>query len=224
MKKVCFSIFMIVCLFVLGSCSRLSGLVGNENSVEAIWYNGTTYYAAGFFCAASDKQFLGYADNGASVYCVGNKRDPDFIIIDGDDNTTSYVKDGASVPTSGTVTKVLIDPYVRGNNRRVLAGKDELSIVAQLAELCGETQLFTVNNVGTDGNAFYYVYNGSNVSAYQNYGGYIAYVDGVWIYSAPGNKIEHMENNTAVVEAVVIEDNELIDRICKTDLAWDIER
>ena len=101
-----------------------------------------------------------------------------------------------------------------------------MNIVAELAAIEGEVQEFTVENYYTEGNAFYYVYDGSNVSTYQNYGGYIAYVNGCWIYSAPGMKIQidQRVSNTAVVEAVIIKDPELLTGICKTDLVKWIKR
>ena len=161
-----------------------------------------------------------------SVYTVGNRNDPVYIVIDGSDNTGCYIKEGFSVPTSGTVTKVLVDPYVRGSNKKVVSKQEELNIVAELAAIEGEVQEFTVENYYTEGNAFYYVYDGSNVSTYQNYGGYIAYVNGCWIYSAPGMKIQidQRVSNTAVVEAVIIKDPELLTGICKTDLVKWIKR
>lgn len=219
MKKIIAFALFAICMLGLTSCGKLSGLVGNENAVEGITYNGVSYDAHAFYCAENDKHFLGYADDRARVYCIGNKNDPDYIIIDGSDNTTAYVKEGVTVPTSGTVTKILIDPYVRGNNKLVLAKKEDLDLIAQLTGISGEVQDFTVGNFYTDGNEFYYVYNGSGVSVRENYGGYIAFANGKWIYSAPGNKIERKENNMAVVAAVVIEDSDLIDKICKTDLA-----
>ena len=223
MKRIIAFALFAICIFGLTSCGKLSGLVGNENAIEGITYNGIFYNACGFYCAESDKRFLGYADNGARVYCIGNKNDPDYIIIDGSDNTTAYVKEGVTVPTSGTVTKILIDPYVRGNNKLVLAKKEELDLIAQLTGIIGEVQEFTVENFYTNGNEFYYVYNESNVSIHENYGGYIAFVNGRWIYSAPKNKKERKENNTFIVAGVVIEDSDLISRICETDLVKFIE-
>lgn len=221
-RMIAFALF-VICIFGLTSCGKLSGLVGNENAVEGITYNGKSYKSCVIYCAESDKLFLGYADNGASVYCVGNKKDPVYLIIDGSDNTIAYVKEGETVPTSGIITKILIDPMVRGKNKYVLAKQEELDLIAQLTGISGEVQEFTVENIYTDGNEFYYVYNESNVSVYENYGGYIAFVNGNWIYSAPGSKKEQKENNTFIVAGIVIEDSDLITKILKTDLVKHIE-
>lgn len=217
--------FIIILLLYSVSCTKLPRLIGNENAAEAITYNGVKYISTGFFCAANDKQYLGKADNGANVYAVGNKKDPVYIVIDGDDNTGCYIREGCSVPTAGTITKVLVDPYIRGNNKHVLSKQEDLNIILELTGCIGEMQEFTVENFFTQGNQFYYVYDGSNVSTNQNYGGYIAYVNGTWIYSAPEMKIDIdlRVNNTAVVEAIIIEDAELINRICKTGLVKYIE-
>lgn len=219
-KRYILILFTIILSFCLASCSKLSELTGNENYIEGIKYKGVDYIGTSFFCAAEDKLYLGRADNGASVYAIGDKKDPVYIVIDGSDNTSCYIQDGFSVPTSGTITKVLVDPYVRSNNKNVVSKEDELNIVAELTAIGGEVHEFTVDNYFTNGNSFYYVYDGSNVSNYQNYGGYVAYVNGSWIYSAPGMKIELDQriSNTAVMEAVIIEDAELINNICKTDL------
>lgn len=225
-KRFILSVFTFILLFCLSSCSKLTGLKGNEDCDGWITYNGVKYIRDCFFCAAEDKKYLGRAENGACVYTVGNRNDPVYIVIDGSDNTGCYIKEGFSVPTSGTVTKVLVDPYVRGSNKNVVSKQEELNIVAELAAIEGEVQEFTVENYYTEGNAFYYVYDGSNVSTGQNYGGYIAYVNGCWIYSAPGMKIQidQRVSNTAVVEAVIIKDPELLTGICKTDLVKWIKR
>ena len=227
MKKRCIlSIMAILSLFCFISCSKLPelpGLTGNDNAWK-ITYNGVAYTGKDFFCADEDKQLLGRADNGARVYAIGNTDDPIYMVIEGNDNTGCYIKEGYSVPTSGTVTKVLVDPAVRSKNTCVLAAQEELDMVSELTGYRGETQEFSIDNVYIQGNRFYYVYDGSNVATTENYGGYIAYINGTWIYAAPGNKLEQKENNAAIVEAVILDDAALINKICQTNLVAFIER
>lgn len=216
MKKSIFLFCLILVTFCLVSCSKLEGFIGNENYMEGVEYNGVSYTADSFFCANS--VLLGRADNGAKIYSVGSFDSPKYIVIVGDDNAMCYIKDGVTVPTDGKVTKVLIDPEARRAYSFNLSGDEELNVIFELTKITGQKQNFTVENYYTDGNAFYYVYNESDVSTPENYGGYIALVNGQWIYSAPGEKLELKEDNTAVISGVVIEDEELIDRMCKTDL------
>ena len=215
-----FYLFILFCVLISGtiSCSKLPGLIGHEN-METIEYNGELYKAKDFYCFDDDRVFLGYADNGAKVYTVGDKSDPIYLMIVGEDNTGCYIKEGCSVPISGAITKVLIDPGIREINTQALSKEEELKVAAEITKITGETREYTVDNYYTNGNSFYYVFNGSNVSSEENYGGYIACVNGTWIYSAPDNKIEWKENNTVIVSAVVIDNPDLVGRMCKTALA-----
>ena len=208
---------MLITSFVSCSFSKKIDINGNENT-EIINYNGITYNSEYFDCADDDRTLIGHIENGANVYSIGNADPPKFIQIVGSDNSGSFIKEGSKVPTSGTITKALIDPSLRGDNSKYLSSDNELSMLEKITQLTGEPQKFTLDNYYTNGNAFYYVYNNSNVSCNENYGGYIAYKEGNWIYSAPKSEMERGENNTVTITGIVIDDDELIDEMCKTDL------
>lgn len=219
MKKTIFFLLNIMLITYLASCSfsKKIDINGNENT-EIINYNGIRYNSKYFDCADDDRTLIGHIENGAKVYSIGNADPPEFIQIVGRDNSGCFIKEGSKIPTSGTITKALIDPSLRGNNSKYLSDDHELYMLEKITQLTGEPQKFSLDNYYTEGNAFYYVYNNSNVSCNENYGGYIAYKDGNWIYSAPGSEREPGENNAVTITGIVIEDDELIDEMCKTDL------
>lgn len=210
-------IILTLCLLLFSSCTSVIDINGNENA-EAIFYNGDEYEFEAFYCADDDRELIGYLDNmyGASVYSVGSG---EYIEIVGSDNSGFFIKSGSEIPVSGTVTKVLIDPSCRGDNSKYLVSEDELAIIEELTNLSGKPQAFDIDNYYTDGNAFYYVYNDSNVSCEDNYGGYIAFSDGKWIYASAENKpVWTGEVNAVTIEAIIIDDEKLIRKMCKTDL------
>ncbi|MBR6400769.1 MAG: hypothetical protein IKS17_06055 [Firmicutes bacterium] len=211
-------------LIVIVFFVRPINLSGDESSWD-IEYKGVKYRGEAFYCADDDRKFIGHIKNGAAVYTVGNAKDPRYILIQGDDNSGCFIADGTNVPTSGKVTKVLIDPGIREDNSRYLSTDEELDVISEIGGIKGKIEKFEIENYYTDGNSFYYVYDDSNVSSCDNYGGYVAYTNGKWIYSAPSerDKIEWVGNNRAVISGVVIDDEKLISRMCETALTKYIE-
>lgn len=222
LKKTAFLLFTLTLLMLCASCSNVIVVDGDENS-SSIKYNGNVYESQYFYNADADRILLGWAENGADVYAIGSHNPPKYILIEGSDNSGCFILSGNKVPTSGTVTKVLIDSSVRGDNSKYLSTDYELEMLEKITHITGESEEFTIHNYFTDGNAFYYVYDNSDVSCNDNYGGYIAYTNGKWVFSAPGNSKEWGNNNTVTITAVVIEDNELIDEMCRTSLAENID-
>lgn len=226
-KKIRIIIICSLCLFCLVYYlyhTRSAHINGDENC-EFIRYNGAEYRYACFYCADDDRKYIGRANNGAAVYTVGPYEPPKFILVEGIDNSGCFSAQDAKVPTSGKVTKVLVDPGVRGDNSKYLSSEAELAVISKLSKVTGEAHEFEVHNYYTDGNAFYYVYDDSNVSCSENYGGYIALIDGKWIYSSPQErkKFKRIKDNTYKISGVVIEDEELISAFKKTDLVKYIE-
>lgn len=217
-------IAVILCAAALCSCTGKVIVTGTENS-ECVVYNGVTYVGSVFYNADSDRKKLGKAETGATVYAVGNSSPPSFLLLEGYDNSGCYIASRASVPTSGKVTKALVDPGVRRDNSKYLSEEAELEVLEELSQIDGELRQFTVDNYYTDGNSFYYVYNNSGVSCEENWGGYVAYTEGKWIFVSPekGSFDEWGDKNSVKVTAVTIEDNDLIKRMCKTDLTKYIE-
>jgi hypothetical protein len=223
MKKLSIFLLLVTCFTSLTSCSDKINLSGNENT-EAISYNGVWYPQEDFYCAEDDMIELGRVDGGGIAYGIGLEDIPKYIFIYGYDNSRCFIAEGCSVPTSGKITKVLVDPAIRGDKSKYLSTDDELAVVQDLVNLSGEEQTYAVDNYYSNGNSFYYVYNDSNVSCKANYGGYVAYTHGTWIYAPPENSTTHTDDapNSVTIDAIAIEDEDLIDRICQTDIAKDI--
>lgn len=193
-------------------------LNGNEDT-DIVFYNGTEYLSGLFYCADDDRRIIGRIDHGARVYTVGSDTSPQYLLIVGRDNSDTFIAEGASVPTSGKITKILIDPGIRSDNSQYLSSADEIAVIDEITNLSGEFQTFRVDNYYTNGNAFYYVYNNSNVSCNENYGGYIAFTEGKWIYAPPENRpVWTGECNGVTIEALVIDDEEIIEKMCRTDM------
>ena len=213
------------CLVYYFYYRRSANIEGNENG-EFIRYDGVEYSSDHFFCADDDRKYIGVANNGAAVYTIGPYEPPKFILIEGSDNSRCFSAKDAKVPTSGKVTKVLVDPGIRANNEYYLSSEEELAVVSKLSDITGEVQEFEVYNYYTDGNDFYYVYDDSNLSCSKNYGGYIAFIDGKWIYSSPkeDETFKRIKDNTYKFSGVVIDDEELISALKKTDLVKHIEK
>lgn len=94
----------------------MDGIPG-ENAVEGFRYNGIDYRNSYFMVADADRIHVGYAEETrGKVYFIGSRTSPDYIAIVGSDNTTHYAAEGCVPDTSGTVTKVLIDPGIRKTN------------------------------------------------------------------------------------------------------------
>lgn len=210
-----------IIMICFSSCTPVIDIKGNENS-DVIYYNGEEYESETFYCADDDRRLIGRLDkkaHRARVYSINTDNSDKYILLEGSDNSGCFIKNGCSVPTSGTVTKILIDPGVRGDNSKYLSSQNELKMIEQLKEITGKTQEFAIDNYFTDGNAFYYVYDNSNVSCKNNYGGYIAYTDGNWIFTdSDSDDFRWLGNNRVIVNAVIIEDEELIKKMCETDL------
>ena len=208
---------------LLSSCGK-AVISGNENSYS-VEYNGVTYDSAVFYNADSDRKRIGKAENGAYVYSVGDFDPPKYLLVEGSDNSGCFIAQGETVPTSGTVTKALIDPGVRSDNSKWLSKKEDLDMLEEISSLTGELETFTIDNYFTDGNSFYYVYDDSKVSCEENWGGYIAYAQGNWIYISPESNCTYDwgEANSVTVTAIAIKDKDLIERMCSSDLTKYIE-
>ena len=205
-------------LLFLSACTEQIELNGNENT-DNICYNGIEYNSEIFYCADDDRKMIGRIESGATVYTVGSDKLAQYILIEGSDNSGTFIAEGSSVPTSGELTKILIDPGIRSDNSKSLSSTDEIAVINEITSLSGELQTFSVDNFFTYGNSFYYVYNNSNVSCEENYGGYIAFTDGKWIYAPAKNKpVWTGEVNSVTIEAIIIDDEDIIEKMCSTDM------
>lgn len=192
-----------------------------SNYMEGFSYQGRNYSAAAYCVADEDAVCIGRTvDSGDPIYAIGDVNAPDAIFIVGSDNTYQYMADDFKVASSGTITKVLIDPGVRSRNDRVLSAPYDIEMIKRLTAFSGEEVEVTIENYYTQGNTFYFVYHPSLVSNRNNLGGYVAFVDGNWIYVNPEQyqKMENMENNQVKMCGVWIKDSTLIQWMENSDL------
>lgn len=208
----------------------LDGIPG-ENAVEGFRYNGINYRNSYFMVADADRIHVGYAkETKGKVYFIGSRTSPDYIAIVGSDNTTHYAADGCVPDTSGTVTKVLVDPGIRAANNRAITRKQDIDKLLGITSLQGEEKEYTIENIYTQGNTFYFAYNDCVVVAADNLGGYIALVDGDWIYTSPENyramlnTMNQRESNAGTVKGVRIEDEKMIEWLEKSVVTSFIEK
>ena len=205
--------------------------IPGENAVGGFRYNGINYRNSRFMVADADRVHVGYAkETKGKVYFIGSRTSPDYIAIVGSDNTTHYAAEGCVPDTSGTVTKVLIDPGIRKTNKLVITRKSDIDKLLAITNLQGEEKEYTIENIHTQGNDFYFAYNDCLVVDSSNLGGYIALVDGEWIYATPENYRaiqyigERRYNNTASVRGVRITDEKTIEWLEKSIVTSFIEK
>lgn len=204
--------------------------IPGENAVEGFRYNGTFYRPSYFMVADADRIHVGYAkETRGKVYFIGSRTSPDYIAIVGSDNTTHYAAEGCVPDTSGTVTKVLVDPGIRAANNRAITRKQDIDKLLGITSLQGEEKEYTIENIYTQGDTFYFAYNDCVVVAADNLGGYIALVDGDWIYTSPENyramlnTMNQRESNAGTVKGVRIEDEKMIEWLEKSVVTSFIE-
>ena len=204
--------------------------IPGENAAEGFRYNGIDYHNSYFMVADADRIHVGYAkETRGKVYFIGNRTSPDYIAIVGSDNTTHYAAEGCVPDTSGTVTKVLVDPGIRAANNCAITRKQDIDKILGITSLQGEEKEYTIENIYTQGNTFYFAYNDCVVVAADNLGGYIALVDGDWIYTSPENyramlnTMNQRESNAGTVKGVRIEDEKMIEWLEKSAVTSFIE-
>lgn len=207
----------------------MDGIPG-ENAVDGFRYNGIDYRNSYFMVADADRIHVGYAEETrGKVYFIGSRTSPDYIAIVGSDNTTHYAAEGCVPDTSGTVTKVLIDPGIRKTNKLVITRKSDMDQLLAITNLQGEEKEYTIENIYTQGNDFYFACNDCVVVDSNNLGGYIALTGGEWIYASPENykamlnDMNQRESNKGTVRGVRITDEKLIEWLGKSILTSFIE-
>jgi len=205
--------------------------IPGEHAAEGFRYNGKYYGSSYFMVADEDRIHMGYAkETRGKVYFIGSRTSPDYIVIVGSDNTSNYAADGCVPESTGTVTKVLVDPGVRAKNDKVITKKSDIETLLAITRTVGEERDYVINNIYTKGNVFYFAYNDCVVvQSPDNLGGYIALVDGEWIYASPENyramldSVDYREGNMGTVRAIRISDEKMIDWLEKSIVTRYIE-
>lgn len=155
---------------------------------EAFSYNGRRYSCKDMYIADDDKVYMGMTkERRSSVYFIGDEKNPDIVEVSGSDNTRIYKADDYDIKVSGQLTKVLIDPVIRGTNNGTLQKRADLDMLNKLMSVKGDEDTYEVNNFYTEGNEFYLEFDGCPAAVAENKGGYIAKVGESWIYVCPEN-------------------------------------
>jgi len=217
-------------LWKLATIPPVINEIPGEHAVEGFRYNGKYYGSSYFMVADADRIHVGYAkETRGKVYFIGSRTSPDYIAIVGSDNTTHYAAEGCTPDTAGTVTKVLVDPGIRATNNRVITRRQDIDRLLEIIRLQGEEKEYSIENIYTQGNMFYFAYNDCVVVTSDNLGGYIAIVDGDWIYVSPENyrtmlsAVNHRESNAGIAKGVRIEDKKTVEWLEKSVVTSFIE-
>ncbi len=130
-----------------------------------------------------------------------------------DDNTRYYINPTYTIPVSGKITKIYIDPCGGSQNQKTIYSPEDIDFVERITKLDDTEKLYNIDNFYTCGNEFYLAFNNCPASTNKNIGGYIAYTDGKYIYFSPKNRsnmlINH-ENNSCEGYGIEITDKELL--------------
>lgn len=193
---------------------------GLEGYKEIINYKGESLTYDSFFNDSSELEYLGRTeDKDFNVY--GYKNNDYLLTLVGADNTNSYKSDKITIPTSGDVTKVFLDPSIRNGENKVIKTLDEIEMFKKLISYEGEENNYDLNNLSTEGTEIYFAYNNCPVTNYNNLVGYIAYIDNSWILVSSENyrKLNKEEySNKITLPGKEIKDNELIQWLNKIKL------
>lgn len=160
----------------------LKGIKAGADSIE---YKGVTAVKYDFFTDFNDAEYIGKSEDGDyEVYVTGDKDKPDLFTLQGDSETLCYKAEDYKIADSGEVTKVFVNPAVRGKNEYKVSEKDDLEMFEKLVSDTGNvTHTFHIKDIDKYGKKFYFAYENNPVSQEDNLGGYVAYTsaDG-WIY------------------------------------------
>lgn len=186
----------------------------NEHAVEATgFYFNDNYYRQEPFFGYYKKRFkIAEADNGAPIYAYGDKENPYFLEICGSDNSLCFI--GKSVPNSGNITGILVNPSVRGINIDYITSNNDIEIFTNLSNIKGKEQTFKTYT-RTKTKSYYFVYNNSHVTNEDNLGGTIIFADDKVLYVDLDNleKYRYNENGSLNITGIVIEDNYIAEKL-----------
>lgn len=218
MKKIRNILFCLICTFIMmfgcGCFAKVVDGIPSENNKEGFKYNGRKYTYTSLYVADIDKKYMGVEGNfHSSVYFVGDKENPDIVIVSGRDNTSVYKADDYKIKTDGTITKVIVDPDYRDPNDTVLYKDKDIDMVNRLNSVEGKTQAYELENFYTQGNVLSFEYDDCLASDPKAKCGYIAKVRNKWIYVNPENQenIKGSPNDNSVTfSGTEINDTELV--------------
>lgn len=194
---------------------------------DSFSYNGRRYSSEEIYIADDDKVYMGVTkERRSSVYFIGDKDNPDIVEVCGSDNTRIYKAADYDIKVSGQITKVLINPAIRGTSNVTLQKRADFDMLNRLMSVKGNEDTYEVNNFYTEGNVFYLEFDGCPAAVAENKGGYIAKVGETWIYVSPENMkgIESIgDSNEARICGIEVTDDELIQWIETSEISNHIE-
>ena len=119
-----------------------------------------------------------------------------------------------SVPNSGNITGILVNPSVRGNNIDYITSNNDIEIFTNLSNIKGKEQTFKTYT-RTKSKSYYFVYNNSHVTNEDNLGGTIIFADDKVLYVDLDNleKYRYNENGSLNITGIVIEDNYIAEKL-----------
>lgn len=186
---------------------------------EGMHYNDVDAVSDDFYTDYNETEYIGRTDDKEyNVYITGEKISPDLFIFIGSDNTYCFRNSEYEIPTSGKITKVFIDPEVRGDNRNIITDSNDINMINSLLSVKGKEKVFHIDNYYTNGYCFYFAYDNCPATIKENLGGYIAYTDDKWIFVSPENlhnKITNLSNNSVDLQGIEITDKDILKMIIR---------
>lgn len=161
----------------------IKGLYGSREVIE---YNGQSAIIDAFYSDFTEAEYLGRTeDKNFKVYAYRDGYNYNLFTLVGSDNTDCYKMEGFTIPTSGDVTKVFMDPAVRSNNNKVSKNQTDIEMFKELVSYHSDERIYHINNIFTEGTEIYFAYNSCPVATFDNLVVYIAYIDDNWIIVSP---------------------------------------
>lgn len=215
------SIITIITCFITIYNIKNPVIKGLDGYREIIKYKGQEAETDDFYDDFTEAEYLGLTeDRDFKVYGYKNDSKYNLFTLVGSDNTNTYKTKSFIIPKSGNVTKVFINPAVRGSENKVISKQSDIEMFKKLICYQKEGQIYHIENIFTDGTEIYFAYNNCPVTTHDNLVGYIAYIDSEWIIVNPKhylnfNKDYKNDSNEVNLIAYKIIDIELIEWLNK---------
>lgn len=221
---------LVIGIFIYVASWQISHPIINELTYteSSLKYNNIEAEYCAFFTDFNDAVYIGRAeDRITDIYITSDGSMPNLFTLVGNDNTECYKRTDYEIPTSGEITKIFIDPAVRSSNENIIYNSHDISMVKQLTALDCEESLYHIDNYYVNGNLFYFAYNDCPVSIIDNLGGYIAYINGKWIYVNPENirngSYYNYPSNSVDLLGIEITDSDIIEWLESSSVSEYIE-
>lgn len=203
-----------LCAALLSGCTSLFQpvLPGVTVYAQAFEYDGRRYLDEAFYRRWDKREQIGKSEDGDPVYIFDGSTD--FLEVVGSDNSATYIAEGCSIPNSGQVTGILVDPGLRGGRNIYLDSEKDLALLEELAALKEVPESYTIDV--NQGNPLFILYNNCNMSCSENFSGFLTALEGRWLY-VPSQFHEDLlgleDFSAAEVHGILITDPGLNERL-----------